>query len=416
MATSAFKISASHKKMTSHPASHVTFSHLPRELRDIVYDRLWSGTLVAFRYKELVVLARYDTAQYYAIFNGLPRWLITNRQFLEEGMQQFHYNAQFTVGEHNKLPLYEHRHPHKPFCIATRKTPRPGGVALKIKDSSCPLLDLTRARRLKVDYLCVAVEVAYDSRQKCVAVGQQCCNYEVSGCCIPHVVVAIIPKDRRAVATEPNNRPRQEAFENFEVLAALFRDDGSKVQDLDLIIRAGHPRLKDSAYRVAGALFRAVPKDVIPEIRCDWRFFDKIPRTLHRLRVGIIGDSFTTVGSISWYVAAMNELRKQFDAILPTLIQTGGKEQAVWMRSCSYVTPGQSIEIMSDDEAVIDYSLPLAYRPPRSTMSTLYAAGYKCSLWEVTSIPPLPQISSVSISTQVPQWTKVVRMGQCSQG
>ncbi|KAH7084649.1 hypothetical protein BKA63DRAFT_497962 [Paraphoma chrysanthemicola] len=403
--------------MASPPASQVTFPQLPRELRDIVYDSLWSGTLIAFRHKKLVVLARYNTAQYYAIFNGLPRWLITNRQFLDEGMQQFHYNAQFTVGEHNNLPLHEHRHPHKLFCIATRKTPRPGGVALKIKDSSCPLLDLRRARRLKVDYLCVAVEVAYDSRQNCAAVGQQGCNYKVSGCCIPHVVVAIIPKDRRAVATEPNNRPRQEAFENFEVLAALFRDDRCKLQDLDLIIRPGNPILKDSAYRVIGALFRAIPKDVVPEIRCDWQFFDKIPKTLRRLRVGVIGDSFTTVGSISWYVAAMNKLRKGLDKVLPTLVQSvgSGKEQAVWMRSCSYVTPGQSVEIMSDDEAVIDYSLPLAYRPPRSAMSTLHATGYKCSLWEVTSIPPPPQFPIASISAQVPQWSKIVRMGQCSQ-
>jgi hypothetical protein len=99
--------------MSAHSSKHIAldesrlfFSRLPREIRDKIYHYLWSTVFLAFRHNRLVTIGHYDTNSGYSVVNSLSSWLMTNYQFLDEGMQQFCCYAQSTVGKYNTLPLY----------------------------------------------------------------------------------------------------------------------------------------------------------------------------------------------------------------------------------------------------------------------------------------------------------------------
>ncbi|KAF2792719.1 hypothetical protein K505DRAFT_362634 [Melanomma pulvis-pyrius CBS 109.77] len=63
------------------------FFHLPRELRDQIYDEVWKKhPMVTFPYRGLKLHIHYDGG--HACSKYLPTWLLTNKSMLEEGLEQ----------------------------------------------------------------------------------------------------------------------------------------------------------------------------------------------------------------------------------------------------------------------------------------------------------------------------------------
>jgi hypothetical protein len=58
--------------VTVREAQTFPFFELPRELRDLIYDNLWSATLIAFRHKGLVTIARYQAEPECTVLHALP--------------------------------------------------------------------------------------------------------------------------------------------------------------------------------------------------------------------------------------------------------------------------------------------------------------------------------------------------------
>ena len=105
------------------PPPTLDFFGLPIELRDMVYDQLWrSKTRVTAHHKSTAtgIWVGYDVTVFdeseldlesatqgpYWVWSrdwhsrysvGLPMWLLTNKQFLDEGMQQFRLKAHFKL-------------------------------------------------------------------------------------------------------------------------------------------------------------------------------------------------------------------------------------------------------------------------------------------------------------------------------
>ncbi|KAF2833802.1 hypothetical protein CC86DRAFT_15217 [Ophiobolus disseminans] len=269
--------------MALHSSSY--FFRLPRELKDQIYHRLWSNTLLGFRHKEFVVIARYEVTANFAILKGLPAWLITNRQFLEEGMQQFFDHAQFTVGEGQSFPFYEVRSvtspPEFPPLITSYVSThidvmREMGICLHpIPDASSRLLCLTHTKKLRVKNITITLDVCYDSRENCVDPQSVLCDYIKHGCCTPHISIS-------ATIIAPSL-----THQDTNALLAILNDRENPLQDLELCVTGTDIDPNDDHII---SFLKAKPQNPVLEIRHDWTFFDRLPKTLHKLSISIPDD------------------------------------------------------------------------------------------------------------------------------
>jgi hypothetical protein len=93
---------------------------LPREIRNIIFHDLWKlASVQKLRFKGDLVKLYYDTAdpsqQLYT--RGLPIWLLTNKAFLLEGMEQFHLKttSSFAPSHIHLSPDAYAMRPFRPF-------------------------------------------------------------------------------------------------------------------------------------------------------------------------------------------------------------------------------------------------------------------------------------------------------------
>jgi hypothetical protein len=101
----------------------VTFFHLPRELRDLIYDYALGANQLCFRYGRLGFLVSPTVLEpTLSPLNGLPLWLLTSRSICDEAVTLIllarRFNPNTTVHQcEPPLPL-------KPRCIAPWHPPR----------------------------------------------------------------------------------------------------------------------------------------------------------------------------------------------------------------------------------------------------------------------------------------------------
>lgn len=83
------------------PCSSPRFSPLlclPRELRDYLYDTLFVGSCFQFEQLDLITVLSYDGST--SESRRLPSWLLTNKQILHEGLEQFYRQARGIACRH----------------------------------------------------------------------------------------------------------------------------------------------------------------------------------------------------------------------------------------------------------------------------------------------------------------------------
>lgn len=78
------------------PNTHSKFFNLPREIRDELYHRAFDGSHQTIKWRDLRISSWYNK-EYTLPAVGLPKWLLTNRQILKEGLEQFHRAADFRI-------------------------------------------------------------------------------------------------------------------------------------------------------------------------------------------------------------------------------------------------------------------------------------------------------------------------------
>jgi hypothetical protein len=360
------------------------FLKLPRELRDHIFDLLWSNTLIAFRHESLVTIGRYETSLSPIVLNTLPPWLATIRQIRDEGMDQFYRRARFNLGEHATLPLHLHRcDPARPYTssrhhrsMSTDDSEEGQSAILQV---SSDLLDLRRARTLKIEKLSVRLSTSFASRADCIQRSKAFCN---SNCCVVQLKVSIGTEDPHAITLDGYGAAtRPPSY--FRALQSLLADDRIQLRDLELdIIPRSQKRRGGSAHGYARYLWMKGNQQQA-EMHYDWSFFDKLPRNLRRINIGIIEDSISTMGWPNFYVLALQQIRRKCEEVVADLVdlRETNQAQAINVAHWSYVRNGKPTWY---------YSRPEHERTPTGTDSE-----YFCSRSEAVSPLSGPQNSHI---------------------
>jgi hypothetical protein len=342
------------------------FYELPRELRNQVYHYLWNDTLIAFRHNGLVTIARYQNNSEYTILDALPPWLGTSRQIRLEGMQQFYYHAHFSVGEYSTLPLYLYRTAeYSPYIAPYASRPHASvkHTAAPIKDVSSDLLCLDKARKLKVQKLCIKFEVSYGSRRQCLDRLDAFCS---SFCCELSLDVSIAPIDHPG---EPY------PFQNFEALENLLQNKNTALRELELEVVPASPRLKFNHHQRFDKFLWRRGKDLRADTTYDWTFFTKLPKNLRRVNIAIIEDTITPRVWPRCCVLALQEARKKFEEVAPTLValQETSEKQEIDLKCWSYMRFGLPIDWKPEGE------------PDHEEFFELSRRDHWCVRWEAIS-------------------------------
>lgn len=144
------------------------------------------------------------------------------------------------------------------------------------------------------------------------------------------------------VSLEPNSRAERDPFQHSEALYTYFQDDDLSLQVLELDIKPSTPGLENSTMRGITKLLMTVPEDVTPDIRYDWTLFDKLPKTLRRINIGLIDDIYTPRGIPAWCVVALESVRNKCEEVISNMVDLRGgeREQEVVVKTWSFIRKG----------------------------------------------------------------------------
>jgi hypothetical protein len=102
--------------------------HLPREIRDSVYDELWKATPgVRVPHHWIDVRLSYGRHGWWEKHDGLPAWLLTSKTVMKEGIEQLLFNSSWTW-------------------------PQPSGIKEDWNEKASPVLLPIQAEELKLNF------------------------------------------------------------------------------------------------------------------------------------------------------------------------------------------------------------------------------------------------------------------------
>ncbi|KAF1829939.1 hypothetical protein BDW02DRAFT_650986 [Decorospora gaudefroyi] len=115
-----------HKTTGNRPTRPARLLLLPREIRNCIYHHAFegsSGTVIQFRQGNITIAAdygtkidmmawRYHEESWHPLENGLPTWLLMNKQVLIEALEFFHLKARFFYTINLAEPLIRHLTSH----------------------------------------------------------------------------------------------------------------------------------------------------------------------------------------------------------------------------------------------------------------------------------------------------------------
>jgi len=215
------------------------FLELPREVRDEIYHHAWSSIVFGFHHENVLIVVRYGNHSIPETLAVFPRWLQAHPQIADEAMQQLHRCAVFSVVGHSETPL--------PFWSTSPQqwTIRAGAGTIVITPEIIqnPSHRLSLAEAAKVQVWGDSVTRKY-TRGSC-----SLCTY-----------------DMRV----------QEETRNVLLAALSVRGNGDDgLSELDLTLTPPD--------------FFKDPNERVPVANVHWDFslFDKLPRTLKRLKIRI---------------------------------------------------------------------------------------------------------------------------------
>jgi hypothetical protein len=290
-------------------------------------------------------------------------------------MGQFYRHAHFSVGEQVTLPLYLHRcgsaHPYissRQYLSMSTNTIEEDQSTIRQVSSS--LLDLRRARTLKIKKLCVSLRVFYPSRTDCLQPGRSFC---INNCCAIHLKVSV-GTDNPNVITSERDKAATYPLPYFQALEELLADDSIQLRDLELdIVPFSRRPTGGSGLGFARHLWLK-STELEAEMHYDWSFLDKLPRNLRRVNIGIIEDTFTTRGSPNIFLLALQQVREKCQNVVAGLVELRDTDhvQEIHIARWSYVRCGKPPWY---------YSRPEHERKPLETGSD----NFLCSRWETLS-------------------------------
>jgi hypothetical protein len=248
-------------------------------------------------------------------------------------MQQFHHQAQFSVGEHDTLPLYLIRAPGcwpfiEPYALSPTISSK--DTASLTEDASSKELSMSKARKLNIQNLCIRLEASYGSRALCLDTQDTFCS---QGCCKLSLDVSIGFED---YSNELHSNS------DAKILNDLFKEKSTALKELELNIVPEIPRLNQEHDSQFSKFLWTNGKSLEADTRYDWGFFQTLPKNLCRVSLATVEDVSIPYGWPRFCITALEVAREKFEEVAPTLVATSGtsEKQKVELKSWSCMGGG----------------------------------------------------------------------------